>query len=58
MKTDTFKINTFTTYRGDTRKELKLPFGLSVCWGSSEFNSFSVWIGTQDGGFFFGKDHS
>jgi hypothetical protein len=52
------KLKSFETYRGDTRRELKLPFGLSITWGSSEFDSFSVWIGTQNGGFFFGKDHA
>lgn len=52
------KYRTFETLKGDTRRELSLPFGLAITWGSSEFETFSVWIGTQNGGFFFGKDHS
>jgi hypothetical protein len=51
-------IRTYETARGDKRRELSLPFGLAITWGSSEFETFSVWIGTQNGGFFFGKDHS
>lgn len=50
-------ISTIQTYKGP-KKELKLPFGLRLVWGSSEFNSFTVWIGTMHGGFYIGKDHS
>jgi hypothetical protein len=53
-----FVKNYFTTHKGDVRKELTLPFGLSVTWGSSEFESICVWIGNRDGGIFFGKDHA
>jgi len=40
------------------RKCVRLPFGISVTWGSSEFKTISVWIGNQNGGIFFGKDHA
>jgi hypothetical protein len=50
-------ITTIETRKGP-RKHLALPFGLAITWGSSEFETFAVWIGTQNGGFFFGKDHA
>lgn len=52
------KITNFKTRHGYTKKQLTLPFGLSIVWGADEFETFCVWIGTQDGGFFFGKDHA